>query len=215
MPVVMYKMNLLPPELTPRPPLERKKLPLLMGTALLFGLVLCTGLWFFSQMYVMKLEIQALKAEALPLRQLAAKVSLLQQERKETEQAAKALNNLLAGAQSWSPLLRRIEACIPVDVWLTNIEITHEKKALPSASRAGNIETQAIKVREEEAAPLHPNTLIIKGKSRSFSSIGVFVRKLLELPFSTVILHDVQETKETGELEFVIKAHPAFGGIKE
>jgi hypothetical protein len=95
-------------------------------------------------------------------------------------------------------VLDELGKAAPIDLWLTGLNVANKDD---SASK-----TAPGRGQEESAVYTRPNQLEIKGVSRSLPSIGIFIRKLIELPyFEDVELIKVSSVREGMEFEITAR----------
>lgn len=295
-----YRVNLLPPELQPRPPVEGKRLAVVAGLTVLAALILIGGAGWLIKSYNQRVELAAIQLQLASLSPAVQKVQADRAAEQKLQAGAAALEGLLARHRVWKPVMDDIAQILPVDIWLTSVDASYDKDAVktllqtavpapdtqagtagggaagtsdnpagsgspvpgtaagpaggasgnaaagspggPADGIAGNNPTgtggnppagpvqQAGRVtgqlaqrnqaqqsqlaageapaqqkaETQDKVPLPPNVLTIKGTSRSFPSIGVFVRKLSVLPyFRQVSLKEI-DGQEDGTLTFTI-----------
>lgn len=189
----LYRVNLLPPELAPGPYIERRRLVYIIILTLACGLAGLGVGFFYFQLYVLQHELEATQAEFPALQETVTRVEALRTERQKLEKTSKTWESLLATHTPWRPVLDELARHLPVDMWLTKVEITYEaalappKPVTPEGKQPPGPQTPLPK---EEP----PNTLVLEGASRSVASLGVYVRKLSNLPFfSQVSLNEFRE----------------------
>lgn len=136
-----YRVNLLPAELQPRPPLEPRRLalislPVLVGGALAGGL-LC---WRY-ELNKMRLELEALRYQVPRLQQAVNKVEEVKKERQVLEARAGELEALIQGRRTWSSLLADLSAVMPDGAWLNALRLVPRQAVSPAAKteRAGTV----------------------------------------------------------------------------
>lgn len=204
----MYKINLLPPELLPGTYIQGKRLFVIAGITLFFGALLIGGGIFFLQAAQIKAELLAGQAELAALKEKSESVAEMRAQRFELEKKTAVLEGLLQQRGAYRPILDGIARCVPVDVWLTGIDV-QESKETESPQQAGT----APAVRKSSPAAPAP-VMVIKGASRSVPSIGVCVCKLLELPFFSAARLDEFKEQEDGTLAFTITCNLRMGGAR-
>ena len=136
-----YRVNLLPAELQPRPPLEPRRLvlislPVLVGGALVGGL-----LYWRHEVYKMRLELEALRYQVPRLQQAVNKVEEVKKERQVLEARAGELEELIQRRRAWSSLLTDLAAVMPDGAWLNALRLVPGQAASPAAKaeRAGTV----------------------------------------------------------------------------
>lgn len=198
----MYKINLLPPELQQNNSTYVKKdFKRILRIITVGGIVFVLLIFYGSFLFVLNsLERDIMETEA-GLAQLQGTVKQVEEVRKQRlaeEHSVKNYKKLLAERKSWSALLEEIEARLPADVWLINVD----------ASSSG-AESQA------ESAPrgisqlitTNPNGLTVEGYSRAVPSVGIFLNKLGHIPdLEEVSLYEIQEDSGRIALRFKITA---------
>ncbi|GAB6275240.1 MAG: hypothetical protein STSR0004_21050 [Peptococcaceae bacterium] len=215
----MHRVNLLPPELLPVSYIQGRRLFIIAGLTLLFGALLIGSGIFFLQVSSMKSEINANQAKLAALEAKVKYVTGLQMQRHNMESKTADLEILLQQKKKHIPLLDELAENIPVDVWLTGISI-QESNSLQQTGTApspASATTSSSKTPPRSAPALgrleiSETSLVIKGVSRSVPSIGVYVRKLLELPYFNEVYLD--EFNEQGDetMAFTITCSLKMGG---
>lgn len=229
----MYRLNLLPTDLLPGPHVDRRRLALIAAVTLAVGLLAIVAAVGVSRFVVARQELAWTRAELAALQEAAARARQVSAERRKLEQAAAAFDSLKAQARPYKPLLDQIGTKVPVDLWLTSVEIFYDEKqadkngeppgsAPPSRAQPGYnplkeqtggasgtpappSDGKTQENGQEADLPPPPDTVLIKGESRSVPSVGVFVRHLSENPsFAAVSLDEIQERKEDRTFSFVI-----------
>jgi Tfp pilus assembly protein PilN len=196
----------LPPELLPVSYIQGRRLFIIAGLTLLFGALLIGSGIFFLQVSSMKAEINANQVKLAALEAKVKDVTGLQTQRQNMERKTADLEILLQQKKKHIPLLDELAENIPVDVWLTGISIQESKSSQqtgtapsPAAPAAGRL-------------VISGTSLVIKGVSRSVSSIGVYVRKLLELPYFSEVYLDEFKEQDDETMAFTITCSLKMGG---
>jgi Tfp pilus assembly protein PilN len=196
----------LPPELLPVSYIQGRRLFIIAGLTLLFGALLIGSGIFFLQVSSMKAEINANQVKLAALEAKVKEVTELQTQRQNMERKTADLEILLQQKKKYIPLLDELAENIPVDVWLTGISIQESKSSQqtgtapsPAAPAAGRL-------------VISGTSLVIKGVSRSVSSIGVYVRKLLELPYFSEVYLDEFKEQDDETIAFTITCSLKMGG---
>lgn len=138
-----YRINLLPPELQPRPPVEGKRLAVIAGLTVLAALILIGGAGWLIRSYSQRVELAAVQSQLDALQPVVHKVQAEQAEVQKLQAGAAALEGLLARHRVWKPVLDDIAGALPVDMWLTSEEAGYDKDAAKAASSAPGAGTQA------------------------------------------------------------------------
>jgi Fimbrial assembly protein (PilN). len=119
----LYKINLLPPELLPGPYIQGKRLFVIAGINSFFGALLIGGGIFFLQTSQIKAELLSGQAELASLKEKSKSVNGMRTQRFELEKKTAVLEGLLLQRGAYRPVLDGIARCVPVDVWLTGINV--------------------------------------------------------------------------------------------
>ncbi|OAT79862.1 PilN domain-containing protein [Desulfotomaculum copahuensis] len=294
-----YRINLLPLELQPRPPVEGKRLAVISGLTVLAALILIGGAGWLIKSYNQRVELAVIQSQLASLSPVVRKVEADRAEEQKLQAGAAALEELLARHRVWKPVLDDIAQIVPVDIWLSSVDAAYDKDAAKTLQQtaalapgaqagsagggagtpvnpagsgnsssgtaiapAGNASWNAAagapggaasgtagnnptgtganppagpvqqagrvagqlaqrnqaqqaqlaageapaqqKAEAQDKVPLPPNVLTIKGTSRSFPSIGVFVRKLSVLPYFRMVSLKEIDGQEDGTLIFTI-----------
>lgn len=212
-------MNFLPPELRPGPRVDRWRLAVISLITLTAGLCLIGALSQAWQVFVARNEILRARAELAALQDFSNQMRSLRAERERMEKTAEALQRLKGQVRPWKQLLNDLNNDVPVDLWLTGVELTYNKeldkisggqKASPEAAVVPGPGTRDAGD-EEGSLPPPPNELLIRGVSRSVPSIGVLVRNLRDdRGVTEVSLKEMQEQQD-GTLLFIVSCRLAGG----
>ncbi|MDI6709695.1 MAG: PilN domain-containing protein [Bacillota bacterium] len=213
----MYRVNLLPPDLLPGPHVDRRRLALVAAVTLTLGLVVVFGAVWVSRFVMARQELAWTRAELAALQETVTRAREVINERHSLEEATEVLNGLKAGVRPYKPLLDRIGEKMPVDLWFTSIEICYDEKRAEKKGEARQPGNMPPSRADESNNPLAegdvagaalppvPDTILIKGRSRSVPSIGVLARHLSGNPaLAAVSLGEIQERKEDQNFSFVI-----------
>lgn len=181
----MYRVNLLPPKLQREGTLDVRRL-LLVGLTTLLAASLVGGYGAFILIFwSAKNELAATKQQIAALAPAVARVQAMRAERKNLEEALEEYRSILEKQQMWSDILLDFSHITPIDLWLTSLEITHKattaaKGAQAQAQSGGTQSSGQVSVDQMQSKP---NTMLLKGYSRTVPSIGVFVNNLHQYPF--------------------------------
>lgn len=262
-----YRINLLPPELQPRPLVDRKRLVTIAGLTMVLGLLLIGGAGWLIKSYNQRSELASINGQLASLSPVVQKVEQIRAQKQKLLASAAAMEELLSRHRAWKPVMDDIARILPVDMWLVSVDaaynqdadkvlktsagastanpagvsgnqaagtpgsftpgagvnpitgsspvqqagqvtgqINERHQALQTQSTAGEAGTKP-KQEGKDKVPPPPNVLTLKGVSRSFPSIGVFVRKLSDLPyFSQVRLQEIS-SQEDGTLSFSVNCY--------
>jgi len=166
----------------------------------------------------MKSEINANQVKLAALEAKVKYVTGLQMQRHNMESKTADLEILLQQKKKHIPLLDELAENIPVDVWLTGISIQESKSSQQTgtAPSPASATTSSSKTPPVAPAPgrleISGTSLVIKGVSRSVSSIGVYVRKLLELPYFSEVYLDEFKEQDDETMAFTITCFLKMGG---
>lgn len=212
----MYKINLLPAELRPGFEIDLRRL--LIKGMIIFLLAGLAGAYcgFIYRFFSLENELADAGAKLAELRPRVKEVQALIEERKRIEARVEALQNLINGHKTWSHVLADLNDILPVDTWLTGINIYYDPKA-GTKEESGKGEKDTInketgkpgKVDASAQDAAHvPNAVTIEGKSRSVPSVGIFLKNLNGLTyFDAVFLNDMHENYNEGTVTFSITAY--------
>ncbi|HHW42271.1 MAG TPA: hypothetical protein GXX25_00400 [Desulfotomaculum sp.] len=234
-----YRINLLPPELQPRPLVDRKRLVTIAGLTMLLGLFLMGGAGWLIKSYNQRSELASINGQLSSLSPTVQKVEQIRAQKQKLLASAAAMEELLSRHRAWKPVMDDMARILPVDMWLVSVDAAYNQdadkvlKTSAGASTAnppgapgnqaagtpGSVTPGAgvnpvtgtpaggaspVQKEGKDKIPPPPNVLTLKGVSRSFPSIGVFVRKLSDLSyFSQVTLQEVS-SREDGTLSFTV-----------
>ncbi|NSW84209.1 MAG: hypothetical protein HPY90_13220 [Syntrophothermus sp.] len=200
----MYRVNLLPPKLQREGNIDFRRLFAVAGITFVSGAVVGGYGLFLGIYFGLKAELAATKQQIATLHPLALQAEKIQAERKGLEAAMREYEAILAERRTWWPMLADLNKIAPADLWLTGLDLSYvpgseqDKGAGPGGTSS---EKQA-----QDALPGRPNTLILRGSSRSLSSIGIFQYRLTRGGcFRQVELRRV--APGSGGISFEIAAH--------
>ncbi|AQS58482.1 PilN domain-containing protein [Desulforamulus ferrireducens] len=212
----MYKVNLLPPELMGwQKKVDKRQLIIITLGCLLSGLIILIYGKFLYDTYHLREQIQTMERELTQYQTEVANAKKLAAQRAEHEKAIEELQKIIKLKRVWGSTLDDINLNMPVDVWLTSLQIVHDKTKLPpnaetpqaATDEAGEDAPPVTESDEQTIIPNSPNVIIIEGKSGTTPSIGVFQKKLNELKyFSSVQLESMEVSNEDGTFKFIINA---------
>lgn len=231
----MYKVNLLPDELT-QTAVDLKKVLQAFLFALIVSLVLAVYGFFLYEIHQVKKELALLQKKVADIQPDLQRLESLEKQKADMEKAASDLEVIAGKRMTWSPVLDEINSNVPTDIWLTGLQFINDRNGLPapeadsrtSQQQAGKVpspqevarqiegmkNTQAEKqgrVDGKQGAPPvampAPNAVSIQGESRSVVPVGVFVNRLLTVQYFTdVRVNDIHEDQEKGILAFSLTA---------
>ncbi|MEG6522534.1 hypothetical protein [Desulfotomaculum sp. 1211_IL3151] len=217
-----YQVNLLPPYLEPQQPTNYgKKLFLTTLAGLLLLLLFIAYGIFYTKLTLLQRQVDR---ETVALSELQEKTKSLQNliaSNKMKEEQFLALSQLAQNPLCWYELLREIPLALPMDTWLTGIEI---KKVENISSEGGFVsailgnqgKTTAQEIPPKESkktvintppSPPVPNILYIYGACWVMGSVGVLVDNLSQLPhFQNVKLVEAKYDRQRGMIKFELVA---------
>jgi len=166
---VNYRINLLPEELWPHPPLDRRRLVVIAVVTLAAGLVLGWGGGWLALFWRQKAELAVVSAELAYLKPAVQRYDAERADEQRYLNDTRIIQGLLARRRYWKPVLDQIAATLPVDTWLDSIDISSGKGEKP----AGTLSPQG-----GSTVPPEPDLLVVTGRARSFSSVGVLEKNL-------------------------------------
>lgn len=203
-----YKVNLLPPQLQREGIIDFRRLILIGGSTLLLAVILgCYGIFLINYLS-MKNELASNKQQLASLSPLVTRVEGIVKERKELESTLEEYNVILKNHMAWSNLLYDLGDIAPIDLWLTDIDISNKTTA--AKEQNGNAKTDAAPKKESQPKEAdiysRPNTIIYKGVSQTVPSIGVFIRNITMLPyFEDVKLVKIESDNQGAKFEISAK----------
>lgn len=208
-----YKINLLPAELQSKPPVNLRRLFLLLLSIFVFaGLLASYGFFLWNYQQVSK-QLGNLNQNLPRIEREVARLEGIKKQRLDLERRSDQLEALLQTRQKWPGMLTALTKVVPGDVWLTSLRLEEirekqtpmEKKVPAGASlpmqpnvaqkslesiqksleRATPEESKETKTKLEGAStiPGVPNTLFLEGASYSVPSVGIFIYHLQQLPY--------------------------------
>ncbi len=180
-----YKVNLLPPQLQREGIIDFRRLILIGGSTLLLAVILgCYGIFLINYLS-MKNELASNKQQLASLSPLVTRVEGIVKERKELESTLEEYNVILKNHMAWSNLLYDLGDIAPIDLWLTDIDISNKTPAAKEQNSNAKPDAAPKTEAQPKEADIYsrPNTIIYKGRSQTVPSIGVFIRNLTMLPY--------------------------------
>lgn len=206
------KVNLLPPELQREGVIDFKRLVKVSVITVLIMFVLGGYAAFLIKSAVTRSELDSSRQELERLQVIVAKVEALKKERQRNEMVAEGLHKLISERGIWSNKLDDLNYSLPVDMWLTEFNLLKAQvPGEPSKVAAKPAGQQAVAGQQPSSIP-KPDTLVLKGVSRSVPSIGVFIYYLNQLPyFSKVTLNEIKES-DNGLMSYMITLTLKEGG---
>jgi len=211
----MYKVNLLPPKLQREGIIDVRRLVLITGTTLVIAVMLGTYGAFLINYLSLKNDLAATKQQLASLEPVVLRVEKMRNERTELEAVLDEYNSILKKRMTWTNLLFDFNRLMPIDSWLTELEISSRN---PPEQKAGGDspaqtapkttvkpEGQAQAQKEADTLP-RANMITFKGFSRTVPSIGIFMNNLSQLAcFKEIKLIKINREKEG--LKFEINAY--------
>ncbi len=194
----LYKVNLLPPRLQREGIIDVRRLVLMLAAVLPAVLLLGGCLLFRVNYSVLDNELAETKTQLAALAPALARMEGVVRDRTELQETIEECEEISRKHVAWSGVLDELGKAAPIDLWLTGLNLANKDDA---ASK-----TVPSRGQEESAVYSRPNQLEVKGISRSLPSIGIFIRKLIELPyFEEVELVKVNAVNEGMEFEITAK----------
>lgn len=196
----MYKVNLLPPELTTekRRPSLTERLLAVAWYAVAIVVVLGYSAFLFTY-FIAQSDLEQKRTALERLAPEVASTQALAADLKSAKARLVAWREVLTNREDWAYLLEEVGAKLPAEVWFTALSI-----APGAAAETVALPEQAGGEGAEAAVPPLVYTMQIKGSSQTLSAAGVFVHHLQRMPqFSSVTLQEIREDDD-GNLSFVI-----------
>lgn len=194
----LYKVNLLPPRLQREGVIDVRRLILILAAILPIVLLLGCCLLFRVNYSVINNELAETRAQLAALAPAQSRMEGVVRERTELEETIEECEEISRKHISWSGVLDDLGGAAPIDLWLTGLNIANKDDAVSKTAPGRG--------QEESAVYTRPNQLEVKGVSRSLPSIGIFIRKLNELPyFEEVELVKVNAVNEGMEFEITAR----------
>lgn len=194
----LYKVNLLPPRLQREGVIDVRRLILILAAILPIVLLLGCCLLFRVNYSVINNELAETRAQLAALAPALSRMEGVVRERTELEETIEECEEISRKHISWSGVLDDLGGAAPIDLWLTGLNIANKDDAVSKIAPGRG--------QEESAVYTRPNQLEVKGVSRSLPSIGIFIRKLNELPyFEEVELVKVNAVNEGMEFEITAR----------
>lgn len=182
-----YRVNLLPPRLQREGNLDLRRLLLVAGGAVLFTFFLAAyGIFILNSLRCQN-ELSVVNQQLVTLQPAVARAELARKKRISLEQILQDYHSCLRERKRWSNLLSDLHRVMPVDLWLTDLEIVR-RQGEGSGENAKTAETADL------AELPRPDVVLFQGYSRTVASVGVFVSELTRLScFQQVQLDSLQE----------------------
>jgi type IV pilus assembly protein PilN len=194
----LYKVNLLPPKLQREGVIDVRRLVLILAAILPVVLLLGCCLLFRVNYSVINNELAETRAQAAALSPALSRLEGVVRERAELEETIEECEEISRKHISWSGVLEDLGRAAPIDLWLTGLNIANKDDAVSKTAPGRG--------QEESTVYTRPNQLAVRGVSRSLPSIGIFIRKLIELPyFEEVKLVKVNAVNEGMEFEITAR----------
>jgi Tfp pilus assembly protein PilN len=194
----LYKVNLLPPKLQREGIIDVRRLVLILAVILPVVLLLGGGLIFRVNFSVINNELAETRTQLAALAPALSRMEGVVRERTELEDTIEECEEISRKHISWSGVLDDLGGAAPIDLWLTGLNIVYKDDTVSKTTPGRG--------QEESAVYTRPNQLAVKGVSRSLPSIGIFIRKLNELPyFEEVELVKVNAVNEGMEFEITAR----------
>ncbi|MTI84179.1 MAG: hypothetical protein FH756_09755 [Firmicutes bacterium] len=191
----MYKINLLPLELRGHFNVRQNKrfyITILVIASILF---LVLSFSFSYRFILMQNELSRLNKQLIKLEPQVKEINLLQQEQKEVEKSNTVLENLIYEQRTWSYMLKDVKNILPVDTWLTSINIHHDARTLNPQPMTEN-------------ELVDPNALTIEGKAFNVSSVGIFANSLNQLVYvEKAFINNINENPSEKVMDFSITVY--------
>ncbi len=203
-----YKVNLLPPQLQREGIIDFRRLIHIGGATLLLAVIIGGyGIFLISYMS-MKNELISNKQQLASLSPLVARVEGIVKERKELEAALEEYNVILEKHVVWSKRLYDLGDIAPVDLWLTDIDISSKTPAVREQNSSAKPDAAPKADAQQKEADMYsrPYTISCRGISQTVPSIGVFIRNLTMLPYFAEVKLVKIESDNQGAKKFEISA---------
>lgn len=216
----MYKVNLLPPKLQREELVDISRLLMTAVITFITVVILGVGGFFIINYFNMRNEIASATQQIATLQPTVAYVENLRKERMTMEATETDYKALLNKQITWSSLLYEMNDIAPVDVWLVELDIQYvqpapAKPGTPAAAAApaakpATKDNQAV----QNAEPIPwPNTVTIKGLSRTVPAIGIFVKNLKQLPyFSDVVINKISSDAQGNSFDITASIKGEING---
>lgn len=194
----LYKVNLLPPKLQREGVIDVRRLVLILAAVLPVVLLLGCCLIFRVNYSVINNELAETRTQLAALAPALSRMEGVARERTELEETIEECEEISRKHISWSGVLDDLGGAAPTDLWLTGLIIANKDDTVSKTAPGRG--------QEESADYSRPNQLEVRGVSRSLPSIGIFIRKLIELPyFEEVQLVKVNAVNEGMEFEITAR----------
>jgi len=216
----MYKVNFLPTKLQREGVIDIKRLLTVTAATLLIAMGLGSYGIFVINFLNTKNELALKKQQYNSLIPIVNRVENIKSERKELEATGEEYKYILAGYTTWSDLFFGLSSITPVDLWLTELQVTYKQtdqnakgnstqksaSSPPDTGAAKNAkQASSQKQKDFDVFPL-PEIVIFKGYSLTVPSIGIFINNLYHAPrFDNVKLNRIITENEA--IKFEITAY--------
>lgn len=205
----MYKVNLLPPELVATEPGGSRRSPLYNLLIFCAGGLCLLYVVFLLYLFFSQLQVQQKQKALAAFEPQIQRVESLQRQSQLLRSRAMVWEGILKERREYYPLLVDLQRVLPVDMWLTRIELGAQPQAA-SGLPAAPAQPQApggTSPPLQPAVPPAPNRLVIEGGTRSLPSVGVYINNLCRLPyFQKVTLREVTTVGQDHVTTFTIEA---------
>lgn len=228
--MILYNINLLPPELQKDASIDTGKLKKMLAIAGVCLIVLVSYGGFVLSIYSLGGKIEDVKREIAVLEPQAKKFDQFLQERQQISKKAEAMEKLLVTRVGIFPILNDLNHNLPVDVTITSVSFGYAEKA-PDGGYA-SVENISPKDKPQAETPVAkspapaakakppqgqqpnkgaeppPNLITIQGLAQSQSSVGVLINSLKNLPYVKMVrLTSVIESKYGQISDFTVQAY--------
>jgi len=207
----MYKVNLLPVELlTETEGVPRKIQPRVILVA--FAGFLCLLYAIFGvYLFIGRAQVEQKRHALAALEPQIQRVEALQNEAVTLKARAAVWQKIISDRRTYYLLLADFQYSLPVDMWLTGVEIFQPEPQTPPGAAPNPPQPQAA----PQALP-QPTRVTVEGGTNSLASVGVYLNNLCRLPyFKSVTLKELKEIKTGGQERvtvFTIEAALKEGG---
>ncbi|MGQ9513020.1 PilN domain-containing protein [Thermodesulfitimonas sp.] len=208
----MYRVNLLPPELVATEPGAYRRSPLYNLLIFCIGGLCLLYVAFLLYLFFSQLQVQQKQKALAALEPQIRQVETLQRQSQTLKNRALVWEDILKERREYYPLLVDLQRVLPVDMWVTRVELTRTEPQAAGGPPAAAAQPQASggtppAAPVRPAVPPAPNRLVIEGGTRSFSSVGVYINNLCRLPyFQKVTLREVTTAGQDYATIFTIEA---------
>ncbi|ABO49565.1 Fimbrial assembly family protein [Desulforamulus reducens MI-1] len=218
----MYKVNLLPNHLSPsEAKYDPRKNYFIMGTILMLICLLIVYGLFYSKLILLQSQLEQETKNLVELREKIQPIQRLASMNQRKKEQYLTLSTMIKNRLLWYDLLQELPLALPMDTWLTGIEIKKVENmprgsgfvssVLELPARAQKKESKEATADMHQSPPV-PNMIYLYGATWSMGSVGVLVDNLGRLPyFANVMLVEARYDQQWKVIKFELAARVKGG----